>query len=73
MTINFEPLNSSMVNGCAVEGENLLVRFANGAIYRYIGASGERTNLLTADSAGRYVNSMIKSNYQAERASEYEA
>lgn len=73
MTAIFEPLNSSMCNGIALDGDHLLIRFSGGKVYRYLQASGEFTNVLTADSAGQYVNRAIKSAYECERAQEHES
>lgn len=41
--------------------ETICVRFANGGLYSYMGADEEMyTGLIHADSAGKYLNSVVK-------------
>lgn len=60
------PINpSSTVANVQQSGNDLLVTFNNGKTYSYEGAAAEHDNIVNADSAGRYLNSNIKSNYTA--------
>lgn len=60
------PVNaSSTVANVQISGTDLLVTFSNGKTYSYANASVEFDALVNADSAGRYLNAVIKPTYAA--------
>ena len=46
---------SGNVAGARIEGDDLLVRFHSGEVYRYIGGGGMMGALLSSPSPGRFV------------------
>lgn len=62
--MNFTYVNSSDLNGIAINGNNLIIKFNSGDIYEYIGAAREYDMLLNASSKGKYFYQFIKDNYQ---------
>jgi len=58
-------VTSSNLDAVAVDGNDLLVRFSHGGIYRYTGAASHFDALTTAESPGRYLNQNIKPYYPA--------
>lgn len=67
--MELQTIESSMLLEVGTDGRDLVARFKNGKLYRYIGAAHELQAMLASDSAGRYLNSVIKSNYTAEQVS----
>lgn len=65
MPTDFTAVNSSMIDGAAVDGSDLLVRFTSSKVYRYIGAGQHYDDMIGADSVGRYLNGFIKQNFEA--------
>jgi hypothetical protein len=56
---------SSTVANVERQDNDLLITFVNGKTYCYTHAASEFDNIVNADSAGKYLNSMIKPNYAA--------
>ena len=65
------PVDSSNVAALGYDEPNqeLLVRFTNGALYRYFPGVPRSTyeSLLSADNVGRALNSLVKSSYSYSR------
>ena len=52
----FQPsVESGNVAGARIEGDDLLVRFHSGAVYRYPGEAGSMGRLLGSESPGSFV------------------
>lgn len=63
--MNFTYVNSSDIKAIAVRGNNLVIEFHSGGLYEYIGAAYEYSNLLNAESKGKYFHQYIKDKYKA--------
>lgn len=62
------PVESSTIDSVGYEGNVLEVRFRSGRVYRYFGVpSRVHTELLDADSKGRFFNGEIRDAYRFER------
>jgi hypothetical protein len=60
-------LNSSNIAAVEKDGEDLLVTFRSGGMYRYQGAAHHYDDLVRADSPGRYLHANIKGRYELGR------
>lgn len=61
-------VNSSNIESIGYEGNDLIVQFKTGNIYKYFNV--EKTlyeSLLNSDSKGQFLNSFIKGNYKYSR------
>jgi len=56
-------VSSSNVSGIYKDGNDLMVRFNSGSIYRYHGAGDHYNPMLAAPSKGKYLNEQIKGKY----------
>jgi hypothetical protein len=65
-------LSSSMLEGCRIDGNDLLVMFAQGKCYRVARAADKLDALREADSAGQFYNRELKNKFEIARAVEYE-
>ncbi len=65
--MNFTYVNSSDLAGVAVDGNNLVIMFRNGGIYEYSGAANEFSNIMNANSKGKYFHQNIKPYYVCRR------
>lgn len=61
------PVQSSNVATIGRDGEDLIVEFTNGKIYRYIGAGELEVAAISADSVGRFLNQAVKGVYDYEQ------
>lgn len=57
----FSPVESSNLAGAGVLGEDLIVFFKSGAVYRYPGAADLFHALLASESKGRFFHAKIRS------------
>lgn len=60
--MQFTPVISSNINGFSYDaaGQNMLVRFHNGGVYRYDGVTPDTaTSVMTAQSPGKAVRSFL--------------
>lgn len=60
---NFIEVVSSNLQALAISGNDLIIKFNSGDIYRYYGAAIEWTNILNASSKGKYFSEFIRNNY----------
>lgn len=60
---NYTSVISSDLDAIAVDGNDLIIKFKSGGIYRYLNASCEFPKLLSAPSKGKYFHNYIKNNY----------
>ena len=65
--IEFVEVESSNVKAIAKDGDDLLVKFNSGAVYRYTGASKEYQPMLDAESKGKFFNANVKEKYAFEK------
>ena len=61
-------VNSSAIKSVDTDNNDLLVTFKTGRTYRYAGAAGEYSGLVTASSVGQHFNASIKGQYAASDA-----
>lgn len=61
--MEFIYVNSTDINGITVNGNNLIIKFNSGTIYEYKNAACEFSNLINADSKGKYFHQNIKNKY----------
>ena len=62
------PVDSSNLKSIGHDGQNLFVEFGKGTIYVYFGVPLELySELLNAESKGKYLNSNIKNVYRYEK------
>lgn len=61
--MNFINVNSSNIHSIALDNNDLLIKFHNGGIYKYMGAANHFNALLNATSKGKYFIAYIKDNY----------
>ena len=59
----FTLVESSNLDGVAVCGSNLVIKFRNGSIYEYMNAVCEYNNLINSLSKGKYFHANIRNNY----------
>lgn len=64
---NFVPVVSSNVSSVGYDGNDLIVKFNSGSIYRYVNAASHFKNILSASSVGKYLNEYIKPIYKCIR------
>ncbi|WKX02765.1 KTSC domain-containing protein [Candidatus Mycoplasma mahonii] len=57
--------NVSSTNVCAIaiNGKDLLVRFKDKSVYSYIGAANNFKNIVSSESAGKYLWKKIRDKY----------
>lgn len=70
ITANLIPVTSSMLQAVGYDEANklLYVQFNNGKVYKYLDVpANEYEAMKQSESIGRYLNGVIKPNYQAEQ------
>lgn len=61
---DFKDIDSSNLQSIAISGNDLIIRFVSGRIYRYYGVAKEYNNLLNASSKGTYFANYIRNEYK---------
>lgn len=61
--MNFIPVSSSDIAAIAIDGNDLVIKFKSGGIYKYVNAAKEFNNLINASSCGKYFRHNIKNYY----------
>jgi hypothetical protein len=64
---NFVSVVSSNVSAVGYEGNDLIVKFNSGTIYRYINAVSHFKKIISATSVGKYLNQYVKPFYRCEQ------
>lgn len=63
---DFKDVDSSNLQSIAISGNDLIIKFVNGRIYRYYGAAKEYNSLLNASSKGTYFSNNIRNEYKTQ-------
>lgn len=61
--MQFTYVISTNINAIAINGNNLIIKFNNGAIYEFENAAKEFTNLINSSSKGKYFYQYIRNKY----------
>ena len=65
--IDMRPLKSSNLGAAGADGDDLVIEFRNGSVYRYPGAGGLLASLVAAPSAGKFFAETIRNAYPSKR------
>jgi hypothetical protein len=60
-------VDSSNLEAVGADGDDLLVRFKRGGVYRYRGAGHLLPSLLAAESAGRFLARFVRNRFSFDR------
>lgn len=58
-----EEVTSSNIAAIGHDGQDLLVRFKNNDLYRYLGASSHFDKMMEAESVGKYLIANVKGKF----------
>lgn len=64
---NWTVVGSTMISAIGTDGDDLLVRFNNGDMWKYIGAAKAKAMLLKAESIGSVFHKHVRDKFESQK------